>query len=189
MDNIIVKKNIKKSNKKNLFNTNTRLKDDNCYQKLDVETARKPGELLTETLFNDCPHETNYNLSIEQKGLYFRDGHGISACFIDNDSHLRNGPLIVRDKQRTQLPASKHLFPPYLSRGISDTNTESNVIHGLVTREKKDCDSLSEIVVDRFEELHRNVQDVNNVVPQFPRSGIDTRNIFKKKTCRNYWEK
>jgi len=83
----------------------------------------------------------------------------------------------------------QHIGKEPVSRGFENQKipvaiVPANLPESEYTREKRACNTLSGITINRFEPLSNNPQELNNIILNEPaRGGLDTRNFEKDKPC------
>ncbi len=115
-----------------------------------------------------------------------RDGYGLTdSCVVDIDSKMRNGGEWTNDREKTQLYPRMYQAIPNLGRGPFIADEESKLIQSSDTGEKKSCDILSEVQINRFipliPSLAATVQNPDNIVPQWVRGGEPSRDSIRHK--------
>lgn len=172
----------------------TRLREDGCYKKKRAGTSQKPG-VYASSNFHDCTCEAPYTkeLSLKQPAVRYRDGFGwtsMDGCNIDNDSKLRNARNLTNTNVIQQLFTRPYGTVPYMGRGSGNTNVESNLRPGEATMQKKQCNNLAGINIDRFTPqlpcIRQNVQNPKNIIPEdsetsWIRGGQPSRQIIRNK--------
>ena len=106
---------------------------------------------------------------------------------IDLDSKLRNG-IFGREKQKQILPTCKYVNSGNINYHLDSVNidNETNLLYTPVLNQSKK--SLHEYkCLNRFETLHRDVQQDQHILPDFCRPGIGTRELYKKKKYKNIY--
>lgn len=97
------------------------------------------------------------------------------------ESKLRLGDT-NRNKTKIVLPTYTRVSNGYLNSNVSSDNIdiESNLLQTPILNQSQK--SLVEYkCLNRFETLYRDVQNVSNVIPEFERVGLGTRQFYKKK--------
>jgi len=127
---------------------------------------------------------------VVENNLHIKEGYGFTnSCLVDNDSMLRNKRKMTQGKCKNQLDTRLFHAVPDLSHGGFKAEMESKLTQGEDTGEKKSCDVLSGKGLDVFTPLipclKDNIQDPNNIVPQWIRGGEHTRDHLKQKKYLN----
>jgi hypothetical protein len=117
--------------------------------------------------------------------MTIREGYGFTnACRVDEDSKLRNGGVITNERYKVQLNSRVYHAVPNLARGGFVPTTESKLTQGEDTAQKRSCDVLSEVSIDRFIPLlpclKDTVQDANHIVPTWTWGGEPTRDTVRQ---------
>ena len=191
------------SNNKSLeLNQATDLKNDIEYKTSSETQSEKFGRYNIQNFqSSECRAESQRNLSIVHPTVNFRDGRGwssIEGCNIDDDSKLRNSKNLTNTREIHQLMARPLLTTSFKSRGSFNQETESKLIFSEPTSQKKQCNSLAGVSIDRFgaqiKNIKDNIQNPKNIIPEdndklWRRGGIDTRNLVRDSSCANRKQK
>ena len=119
--------------------------------------------------------------------MHVREGYGFTnSCKVDTDSDLRfKSSLLTNDKGRTQLFARTFQATPNLFRGTIEPQVESKLIQGEYYGHEKSCLKTTEQPFDTFIPLitclKDNVQNPNNIIPEWKWGGEGTRDTVKQK--------
>ena len=191
------------TNNKNLnFNKSTNLKNDIEYKTTSENQSEKHGQYnLQNFQSGECRAESQRKLSIVHPTVNFRDGHGwssIEGCNIDDDSKLRNAKNLTNTREIHQLMSRPLLTTAFKSRGTFNQETESKLIFSEPTSQKKQCNSLAGVSIDRFgaqiKNIKDNIQNPKHIIPEdndklWRRGGVDTRNLVRDSSCANRKQK
>lgn len=115
------------------------------------------------------------DFSSDHTNLRFQDGVGTSMSEIDVDTKMRQGAE-WHPRGRQQLSARVYHAVPNLSRGKSRADESGAAMFGEVSHDRSTA--LSGVSVDRMEpvsQAHKEVQNPDHIIPQWTRSGDDTR--------------
>ena len=175
------------------FQELTRLNEDSCSVDLLHNTSLKPGYYNTKNFRNiNCKKNKQIalNVSLAHPEIIHNDGYGISLCDIDTDSRLRNAHNLTNLKNINQLYERPYLTTPYMGRGIGDICKETKMNPGESTMQKRPCNNLAGIHIDRFDTqvpcIKRNIQNSVNIIPEdtdnnWVRGGQDSRQLIRNK--------
>jgi hypothetical protein len=177
----------------------TRLREDKCYKNVRNESSTGPGNYKTDN-YNDCTCEALYTkeLSLQQPGLFYRDGYGWTSnngCNIDNDSKIRNSDNLTNKRAIHQLFERPYATIPYMGRGEGDVCTESKLRSAEDTSQNRPCNNLAGVFIDRYTPqlpcIRANIQNPRNIIPEdtdktWVRGGQPSRQIIRNK---NYLKK
>jgi hypothetical protein len=145
------------------------------------------------TAFKDCDCDAPNvrDIAMNEPTITYRDGYGWTGkdgCNIDADSQMRNAPNLTNMRVIQQLYTRPYTTVPYMGRGTTDTELESIMQSGEDTSQKKQCNTLSGIYIDRFVPLvpclQQNVQNPVHLVEEvarkdWVRGGVPSRDIVR----------
>jgi hypothetical protein len=174
------------------MNRLSRIGDDICYTNARNLQSSSAVEYMT-TAFKDCDCAANNvgQIAMSEPTITFRDGYGwtsVEGCNIDDDSRIRNARNLTNLRYIQQLYARPYKTVPYMGRGHTDSVLESVLLTGEDTSQKKQCNTLSGIFIDRFVPmvpcLAQNVQNPEHLVQEVAskdwiRGGIPSRDIVR----------
>lgn len=165
----------------------TKLSEDQCYIDRRDYDSRKPFKWRTY-------HHHPYGCKVQSTcypGQFYKDGYGIGACNVDEDSRVNRNPgwQMTNPNVHQELPPCPIQLPHI--RGWHDADTESN-LRAEATFNKKQCTATSEQSFNDktfqvFDHLCYDPQETQYIIPEdthnkcFPnarfwhRSGEDTR--------------
>ena len=178
--------------------------------KLDVHGLNKLNEDECEKVFRDKQSESPgiYRLNqyrecvcgvpnvietaVENPEIQFRDGFGISECFVDEDSELRIGKTKKNPKSPNQLFTRPYRTVPYMGRGSGNSFLESQLRPGEATSERRQCNTLAGINIPNvdpnhmpmIDHLRNSIQDPIHIVTEsalngWVRGGAPSRQIVR----------
>lgn len=177
------------------FNINnlTRTRDDQCYT--TTRTLQSVSVCDYNTLAYkdcDCASKNVAAVAMNEPTVNYRDGYGwtsVDGCNIDADSKLRNAHNLTNMRYIQQLYTPPYKTVPYMGRGyLSDAALETILQSGEDTHQKKQCNTLSGVYIDRFVPLvpclEQNVQNPVHLVEEVAsrdwiRGGIPSRDIVR----------
>lgn len=123
----------------------------------------------------------NQNNCINNRNINDNSNTSDNINKIDLDSKLRYG-ILPREKSKHILPTYNYINSGNLNKhnDASNIDKESKLLYTPVLNQSKK--SLHEYkCLNRFETLHYNIQNVKHVIPEFSRTGLGTRELYKKK--------
>lgn len=172
------------------FQELTRLNEDGCTLNLRHKTTTKPGNYRIKNYrsINCSKNSDILEKSITQPMVLHKDGYGVSACKIDIDSHFKNSHNLTNLNNINQLYERPYLTIPYMGRGIGDICNETKMKPGESTMQKRPCNNLSGINIDRFEPqiscIQQNIQNNIHIIPEdndtsWVRGGLDSRQMIR----------
>lgn len=162
-----------------LFEERTGLFNDSCYQR-DRERQSKEEAMYRVQNFREqeqCGRDI-LQMATCHPNLRFKNGYGnLDACNVDADSRIRiRDPKSTNPRYRQQLSTRVAVAGPDLSRGTSDFDTESELIHFENGRKRRPCSVLTSAQTDPFTPLVpcvKAAQEVKHIVPSW--NIVDTR--------------
>ena len=170
----------------------TRLREDSCYLDVHNKHAEAPGKYMTSN-FHDCKCNAPFTqeLSLQQPVINFKDGYGWTSnkgCNIDSDSKLRNASNLTNPRVIQQLHQRPYLTVPYMGRGEGNTCVESSLRSSETTVQRRPCNTLSGIYIDRFTPqipcVRDTIQNPTHIIPEdnksdWVRGGQPSRQIVR----------
>ena len=175
------------------FNKLTRLGDDMCYNTSRNFQSYSVCDYMT-TAYKDCKCAAQNvdAIAMSEPTITYRDGYGwtsVNGCNIDADSTIRNAHNLTNMRYIQQLYTRPYSTVPYMGRGpLADAALETILQSGEDTSQKKQCNTLSGVYVDRFVPLvpclKQNIQDPIHLVEEVAsrdwiRGGIPSRDIVR----------
>jgi len=174
------------------FNKLTRVGDDICYNSARNFQSYSVCDYMT-TAHKDCECAAQNvdAVAMSEPTITYRDGYGwtsVDGCNIDADSTIRNSHNLTNMRYIQQLYTRPYNTVPYMGRGKTDAILESVLQSGEDTSQKKQCNTLSGIYIDRFVPmvpcLAENVQNPAHLVEEvvskdWIRGGIPSRDIVR----------
>ena len=161
-----------------------RTNDDDCAQN---SRERQNGSINDYNTFNyiknDCSNnqeKERLDFLAENPNLRMKYGYGnADKCTVDNDSRLRNDSMLTQTKCRNQLFERQYTGIPNLARGVLHPNVESRLRSGEDTGQKRSCNVLSEVYIDRFTPfvpcLKEQIQNDEHIIPEWTWGGAHSR--------------
>ena len=183
---------IKHDGKMNLHGKN-RLNEDGCEKIFRTKQSESPGIYQLNNYRDcDCGIPNVIETAVENPEIQFRDGYGVSDCFVDDDSQLRIGRTKKNPKCPNQLFTRPYKTVPYMGRGSGDSFLESQLRPGEATLEKKQCNTLSGISIPNInpehmpmiDHLKNNIQNPTHIIHHdalegWVRGGAPSRQIVR----------
>ena len=175
----------------NLHN-NTRIGLDDCYYRTRNGQNDASVDYMTRG-FKDCNCGAKkvQDVAVNEPTMNYRDGFGwtsINGCNIDTDSNIRNSRNMTNMRYIQQLFTSPYLTVPYMGRGVVDAGFETDLVAGEDTTQKRPCNTLSGIYIDRFIPLvpclDENIQNPAHIVQEVAsndwiRGGLPSRDLIR----------
>lgn len=172
------------------FQELTRLNEDRCTLDLRNRTTVKPGDYRIKNYrsINCSKNSDILKKSVSQPMVIHRDGYGVSGCNIDIDSHFKNSHNLTNLKDINQLYERPYMTTPYMGRGVGDICKETQMNPGESTMQKRQCNNLAGINIDRFEPqiscIEKNIQNNIHLIPEdndtsWVRGGLDSRQMIR----------
>ena len=174
-------------------NTLNSLNNDSCEKVFRNKQSESPGIYSLSQYKNcNCGVPEVIETAVENPEIQFRDGYGISECFIDDDSKLRVGKTRRAPKCPNQLFTRPYKTVPYMGRGSGNNFIESQLRPGEATLEKKQCNTLSGINIKNIDpnympmidHLKYNIQNPEHIIHHdalegWIRGGAPSRQIVR----------
>ena len=174
-------------------NTLNSLNDDTCERLFRDKQSESPGIYNLSAYRNcECGVPAVIETAVENPEIQFKDGYGISECFIDDDSKLRIGKTRKTPKCPNQLFTRPYKTVPYMGRGSGNNFIESQLRPGEATVEKKQCNTLSGINIKNIDpnympmidHLKHNIQNPQHIIHHdalegWIRGGAPSRQIVR----------
>ena len=174
-------------------NTLNSLNNDSCERVFRDKQSESPGIYNLSSYKNcNCGVPEVIETAVENPEIQFKDGYGISECFIDDDSNLRIGKTKKNPKCPNQLFTRPYRTVPYMGRGSGNSFLESQLRPGEATSEKKQCNTLSGINIKNIDpnympmidHLRNNIQNSEHIIHHdalegWIRGGAPSRQIVR----------
>jgi hypothetical protein len=174
------------------LNKLTRCGDDQCYTTSQTVQSYSICDYMTTAYKDcDCAAQNVEAIAMSEPTITYRDGYGwtsVDGCNIDADSSIRNAHNLTNMRYIQQLYTRPYATVPYMGRGSTDSVLESILQSGEDTSQKKQCNTLSGVYIDRFVPmvpcLAQNVQNPIHLVEEvaakdWVRGGIPSRDIVR----------
>lgn len=174
-------------------NNQVSLEQDNCHKIFRDKQSEGPG-IYRLNRYNDktCGIPSVIECASQNPTVLFRDGYGITECYVDDDTQLRIGKSRKNPKCPNQLFTRPYRTVPYMGRGSGNSCIESQIRHGEDTKEKKQCNVLAGVTISNVDpasmpmigHLKENIQDPVHIVPEvaldgWVRGGAPSRQIVR----------
>lgn len=174
------------------FHNQTRLETESCFQTMKERQSQQVG-IYSMSNFHDCEPLTpmTRQMSLEQPTVNYRDGYGwttLTGSNIDNDSELRNARNLTNPRLIVRSQTRPYLTVPYMGRGQGDVCVESRLITGEPDNNRRPCNVLSGVQIDRFDPqvpcIKDNVQNPVHIIPEdskadWVRGGQASRSLIR----------
>lgn len=191
----------------------TNLRDNQCF--IDVNTVQSmgPGSYQTSNHFHcDCLAPDMVETATNLPHVFFKNGHDVAGCVIDESTSLRHGKTRKYPKCPNQLFTRPYLTVPYMGRGPGDITQETELQPGEDTSVRRQCNVLSGVTIPHFftplvDHLADNVQNPHHLVEEvaedgWVRGGAPSRLVVRdidylercgykymdKETNKEFWE-
>ena len=173
------------------FDKQHRIGSDICWTNTQEEQSKSIHDYMTFNMYKtnvlDCHDEVKKlkDFVVENK-MNVKEGYGnTNACFVDNDSSLRNEQKWTNEKCKNQLDTRLFHAVPDLSHGGFKAEIESKLTQGNDTNERKSCSVLSGKGLDVFTPLlpclKDTIQNSEHIIPKWTWGGEHTRDHLKQK--------
>ena len=182
---------IENLNKLNL-NNRTRLGEERCYNTTrDLQNHSTSTYMVSNYKDCDCPAKNIRDIAMSEPTITYRDGYGWSStdgCNIDDDSKVRNAQNLTNMRYIQQLNTRPYNTVPYMGRGTTNPVLENKMRTGEDTGQRKQCNTLSGIYIDRFVPLvpclAENIQNPVHLVTEIARpdwvwGGMPSRDLIR----------
>tara|TARA_B100000123_G_scaffold272560_1_gene255892 strand:+ start:42 stop:740 length:699 start_codon:yes stop_codon:yes gene_type:complete len=170
-----------------------RLNEDNCEKLFTTKQSESPG-IYNLTQYRDCECGVPQvvETAVENPMIQFRDGYGVTECYMDESSELRIGKTKMNPKTPNQLFTRPYKTVPYMGRGSGDSFVESHLRSGEDTLIKKQCNTLAGINIPNIDPNHmpmidhlkNNIQHPSHIIHDdalegWVRGGAPSRQIVR----------
>ena len=146
--------------------------DDKCFVDIHTRQSLGPGNYQTTSHFDcECEMPTTVKNATNLPMVYFKNGHDVGQCVVDDSSKLRVGLTKKFPKCPQQLFTRPYLTVPYMGRGSGDMDLESQLLPGEATAAKRQCNTLSGVTIPHqftplVDHLEHNVQNPVHIVEE-----------------------
>lgn len=200
-------------NKKLNLNYKTMTHDDKCFVDIQTRQSMGPGSYRTSNHYDcECEAPTTVNNATDNVMMFFKNGHDVASCVIDESTKLRIGANRKFSKCPNQLFTRPYKSVPFMGRGPGNMVLESQITPGEDTSSKRSCNTLSGISIPHYftplvPHLDYNVQNPEHIVEEvvdegWIRGGANSRLIVRdvdylhrcgyaymdKSTNEDFWE-
>jgi len=171
------------------LNSQSGINNDECYVNYEEKNSIRPGLYQLENFHDcNCEPENIKNIWSQNPTMNYVDGHGWSACNINNDSELRKNNLTnlncIQDLRHRPYPTV-----PFMGRGSGDICLESELRPGESTFQNKPCNNLAGVSIENqytpmIPCLKQNIQNPKHIIPElsdecWKRGGQDSRQLIR----------
>ena len=150
------------------------------------------------------------SMAFDQPAVFYRDGYGWTTqngTNVDTDSELRNARNLTNPRLIVRSQTRPYLTVPYMGRGQGDVCVESKLLSGESDNNRRPCNVLSGVYIDRFDPqvpcIKDNIQNPLNIIPEdsqkdWIRGGQPSRALIRNADYLNrcgyehtgkYWKK
>jgi len=178
------------------FNKMTNINDDSCaISQINIEN-NKASTYMLENYYPSCPMSKAINFATQQPNMFFKGSNevGINGCNIVTNSNLKYNP-ISKPPCRLNLLQRPFATVPYLGRGRTNINVESQLREGEVIYNNKATNPSSEVSYINYKnyplipEVQKTTANPSNliesdVVENWIRGGLPSRE-FARDNCDN----
>lgn len=146
--------------------------DDKCFVDIQTRQSVGPGNYRTTSLYScECLAPETVDNATNLPMVFFKNGHDVGSCVVDDSSKLRVGLTKKFPKCPQQLFSRPYLTVPYMGRGPGDMKLESQLVPGESTAVKRPCNTLSGVTIPHqftplVEHLEYNVQNPVHLVEE-----------------------
>ena len=164
--------------------------DDKCFVDIQTRQSMGPGSYRVSNHFDcECEAPTTVRNATDNVMMFFKNGHDVAGCVIDDSSKLRIGATRKFPKCPNQLFTRPYKSVPYMGRGPGNMNMESQITPGEDTSARRSCNTLSGISIPHYftplvPHLDYNVQNPEHIVEEvvdegWIRGGANSRLIVR----------
>lgn len=170
------------------FQNMARIGLDNCYtQQRDIENASYATYMTQNYFANDCSMAKPRQLATMQPGIMYSGGYGSGAggCNIDDSSRLLIGTIQTHPKCKIDLFSRPFATVPYIGKGSINVCTESMILQGENTLNRKSINPLGQTQTFSFyppvlaEGSQARMDNYYNALSAVPRSGINSKDMYR----------
>lgn len=168
----------------------TDLRNDKCFIDTQTTQSRGPGQYQTANHYHcECLMPETVNIATNLPAVFFKNGHDVAPCVVDNSTQLRIGKTRKFPKCPNQLFERPYKTTPNMMRGPSGfvyPAEELNLLSGEPTTTKRQCNTLSGITIEHqwtplIDHLKNNIQSPQHIIEEehnWVRGGILTHNLI-----------
>lgn len=187
--------------------------DDKCFVDINTRQSIGPGNYRVSNHFDcECEMPQTVKNATNLPMVYFKNGHDVGSCVIDDSSKIRIGLTKKYPRCPQQLFERPYLTVPFMGRGPGDMDLESQLVPGEATGSRKQCNTLSGVTIPHqftplIDHLEHNVQNPYHIVEEvadenWVRGGSASRLVVRdidylercgykymdKQTNQDFWE-
>jgi hypothetical protein len=172
------------------------LKEDECLISSDTRQSLQPGQYKLQNFYEcGCLPQQPATVALSQPITQYRDGYGSvgqRGCLVNNDSKMRNGSQLTRDKGPQQLFERPFLTVPYMGRGLGDPCSEKSLKEGVATYQNKQCNTLAGVTISNhftplIDCIKNTIQDPIHIVPEANKEDWIRGGYPSRQWIRNVW--
>lgn len=161
--------------------------DDECYIDVHLSQSMGPGNYKLYNNYHCEEHAKKVSdISNNNPYVFIKNGHGVSRKNIDGSTELRIGKTKENPKCPQQLFHRPYKTTPFKGKGLSTDrkdkdlkkffNTESNLLQGELTHDRRECNVLSGVTIPHFftplvPHLKDNVQNPEHLIEEIAEDG------------------
>jgi hypothetical protein len=178
------------------YNKKDSIRSECCYVNADERQSVLPGQYNLQNYYAcSCIPTQAVSIAIDNPTMSLRDGYGWigqRGCLVKNDSKMRNGSSMTRDKIPQQLFTRSHLTTPYMGRGAGDPCSETYLKEGEDTFQNRPCNNLAGISTLGYQmtpliSCLKDVQNPNHIIPELNSKDWIRGGYPSRQWIRNQW--
>jgi hypothetical protein len=130
------------------FNNMGRIGNDSCtLSESDIQNVKSGNYLLENHFANECDMKKPIQFALNQPNVFYKGSHGvgIGGCNIDQNSELSIGAEQTTPVNKLVLQERQYLTIPYLGRGKTNVDMESQLLQGDTFTNRKSVNPSSEV--------------------------------------------
>ena len=183
------------------FDNLSRIGNDICTStQRDILNKGHSNYIMKNEYLKYCGMKQPIEFATQQPNIFFKGGVGSNVggggCVVDDNSNLMIGTIQTNPKCRISLYQRPFLTVPYLGRGPSKPELESELQQGDRVSNKKSCNTVTEMPFLRettplIPSLEETIQNPHNLVEGVAaegwiRGGLPTRDLVRD---QDYFER
>jgi len=172
------------------INYKTMSHDDKCFVDIQTRQSMGPGSYGINNHYDcECEAPTTMRNATDNVMMFFKNGHDVGSCVIDESSNMRIGASRKFPKCPNQLFSRPYKTVPYMGRGAGNMVMESQITPGEDTSVKRSCNTLSGVSIPHYftplvPHLDYNIQNPEHIVEEvvdegWVRGGSNSRLIVR----------
>ena len=177
------------------FNNMTNINEDSCALTQNNLENMESLNYNLKNFFPECPMEEAISFATQQPNIFVNGSHqvGINGCNINQNSQLRDTP-ITRPPCRINLLQRPFATVPFLGRGRSNVNLESNLREGTVLFNNRSTNPSTETSFINYTNyplipsVQATTANASNLIEidrdrGWVRGGLSARNLARDENC------